>query len=96
MSYSFIAVKFGKLHYRDLERNKVKALAQNKGNFDAYTSFTYKSIQNIWWWLTNINKVYEDIYKGSPSATLTTDASLKGWGAVSENESICYSCLNIK
>ena len=33
-SSSFIAVPEGKLHYRGLERDKTKALARNKGNYD--------------------------------------------------------------
>ena len=35
---SFQAIKYGQLHYRDLERLKTKALKINKGNFDKKTS----------------------------------------------------------
>ena len=31
---SFQAIRYGQLHYRDLERLKTKALKINKGNFD--------------------------------------------------------------
>ena len=35
---SFYAIKYGQLHYHDLERLNTKALKINKGNFDKKTS----------------------------------------------------------
>ena len=49
MSYGFIATKYGKLHYRHLERQKIRALAQNKGSFDAYTTLTEKAKEEPEW-----------------------------------------------
>ena len=35
---AFLAVEFGKLHYRILERAKIVALKEEKGNFDKLTT----------------------------------------------------------
>ena len=84
MSFGFIAVKFGKMHYRNLEHVKVHALSISKGNFDAFTELTDKSRNDIRWWRDNIQNSYDDIYKGSPREVLTTDACPTGWGAVTK------------
>jgi len=86
MSFSFIAVEYGKLHYRCLERVKNSALAANKGNYDSLMSLTPKAIADINWWKLNVYNAKNDIYKPSPNITLTTDASLKGWGAVTKSD----------
>ena len=87
MSYGLIAVKFGKMHYRQLERVNIKALALSKGNFEAFTKLSPSSKDDITWWKDNMFNSYNDIFKGSPEAVLTTDASLTGWGAVTEAQS---------
>ena len=87
MSYGFIAVKFGKMHYRHLERQKIEALAFNKGNFEAILTLSDCSLDDIRWWKDNIWTAYDDIYKGNPTVVLTTDISLTGWGAVSNENS---------
>ena len=46
---SFQAIKYGKLHYRDLERIKTKALKINKDNFDKKTSIDSLGKQDIVW-----------------------------------------------
>ena len=82
MSYGFISVKYGKMHYRNLEHVKIRASSQ--GNFDTFTELTLDSIDDIIWWKNNIFDAYDDIYKDNPVIVLTTDASLTGWGAVTE------------
>ena len=41
---SFPGVKFGALYYRYLEMDKIKALKQSKGNFDALMSVSKKEL----------------------------------------------------
>ena len=84
---SFQAIKYGKLHYRDLERLKTKALKINKGNFDKKTSIDSHGKQDIIWWKNNILGSFNTIRIGNPSFTITTDASTTGWGAVFKNTS---------
>ena len=84
---SFQAIKYGQLHYRDLERLKTKALKINKGNFDKKTSIDSHGKQDIIWWKNNILGSFNTIRIGNPSFTITTDASTTGWGAVFKNTS---------
>jgi len=77
-SYSFLAVKYSKLHYRCLERDKIEALKKNKGNFDSKMSLTLRGYQDISWWIENIASSYEDIYVPNHSVVITTDACKTG------------------
>ena len=52
MDASLPGVKFGRLHYRQLESEKNLALKKNKGNFDT-TLFLTTTAKNEWW-LENI------------------------------------------
>ncbi len=52
---SFSAVEYGKLHYRELEQAKIKALKQIKGNYEAYMYITRKMKSELQWWITNIH-----------------------------------------
>ena len=78
---SFIAVPEGKLHYRHIERDKVTALARARGNYDAPMSLSPNSLKEIDWWRTNILEASSPIYRPNPTVTMSTDASLQGWGA---------------
>ena len=84
---SFQAIKYGQLHYRDLERLKAKALKFNKGTFDKKTSIDSHDKQDTIWWKNNILGSFNTIRIGNPSFTITTDASTTGWGAVFKNNS---------
>ena len=81
-SSSFVAVRFGKLHYRNLERDKIEALRLSKGNFDALMHISELARKDIEWWRDNILDSSNEIYHGIPSITLSTDACNTGWGAV--------------
>ena len=79
---SFPAVKYGPLHFRFIEACKSKAVKCNHGNYNALMTLDQKSIDNLTWWVNNIYPSYNDIFKGPPSASLYTDASNLGWGAI--------------
>ena len=49
-SSSFIAVPYGKLYYRSLERCKTKSLVISKGNFDEIMYVSKEAIQDILCW----------------------------------------------
>ena len=76
---------FGPLHYRHLERDKITALKNNKGNFDSIMSLSRLSKQELMWWLNNIDSTYKPISHDSPTVIIATDASTVGWGAVMGN-----------
>lgn len=82
ISFSFIAVKFSKLHYWNLKRNKIFALAVSSGKFDS----KFNTKQDIEWWINNITDAKNDLHLNTPNLTVTTDASLQGWGAVTSTE----------
>lgn len=72
--------KWGKLFYRDLERDKIKALKSSKGDFDTIMSISQEGIANIEWWLSDEILIPEDFGVHRYDAILCSDASLQGWG----------------
>ena len=54
LSSSFIAVRYGKLHYRDLERCKILALKLSKGNFEKKVNLNEHAIDDIKWWAEHV------------------------------------------
>jgi len=92
MSYGFITVKYGKLHYRNLEHVKIRAPATSQGNFDTFNELPLDSINEIIWWKNNIFDAYDDIIKENPVLVLTTDASLTGWVQllILTNVGVCF------
>ena len=81
MVASFSAVQFGKLHYRQLERAKIAALKENSGNYDAKMLISVSMKNELQWWIDNILQSYRDIVQAPFRLTITSDASLQGWGA---------------
>lgn len=85
-SSSFVAVPLGRLHFRALERCKTKALKENKGKFDKFTTIPTSAKQDIIWWKNNVLNSFAPITRKNPSITINTDASLFGWGASTGDE----------
>lgn len=83
---AFPAVEFGRLHYRALEQEKIVALKQNRGCFDAQMVVTNSMKEDLAWWFTNIHSQYRNIEKGNPDVVIQTDSSTSGWGFVVEGE----------
>ena len=81
MTASFPAVKYGPLHFQDLEHCKNEKVKLSKGNYDATIQFTSEAKQEVQWWIDSIELAYNNIYHDNPSLSLTTDASKVGSGA---------------
>lgn len=79
---SFQAVKYGPLYYRHLEQDKKAALRNSKGNFDSNMELSTYSREDLIWWKNNVQVAYNDIYVKQPEISLSSDASLAGWGCV--------------
>ena len=77
----FSAVDYGKLFYRNLERTKIEALKNFRGNFDAFMHITSEMKLDLFWWIENIYAQVRIIARGNPDITMQTDASIC-WGAV--------------
>ena len=59
---SFPGSRFGPLYYRNIERDKIKALSANKGNFDASMMVSPDAKGDLKWWLQNIMDMYAPIH----------------------------------
>lgn len=58
---SFPESKYGKLHYRDLEREKTKAVKLSKGNYKAINRLSMKAQHDIIWGTNHIHNRYGDL-----------------------------------
>ena len=74
-------VGYGRLHYRNIKRDKINALKSQKGNFEAKMSLSHESLEELAWWIQNVKFQHWNIQHGSPNTVLFTDASKLGWGA---------------
>jgi len=81
---SFPGVEFGPLYYRNLENDKIFALKTHKFDFDKLTKLSYKSTNELHWWINNIDESFSNISKPDPDLIVYTDASLTGWGITNE------------
>lgn len=86
MISSLPGVQFGPLHYRYLEMEKIYALKLSKGNFDDFMSVSSEGLSDLNWWLRNLDISYNVITHPPVDIVISSDASLKGWGAVCKEE----------
>ena len=75
------AVPYGRRFYRQLERDKIKSLQQNKGNFEAKITLSDLSKKELTWWENNIMTAAKSLKKLPIDTTIYTDPNLDGWGA---------------
>ena len=80
MTSSFPGVMYGPLHQKFLEMDKTQALKLHKGNFDKNMNSSQEAIIDLKWWVTALPTAYNLINHREPQVTITTDASLIGWG----------------
>ena len=83
-------VEFGKLHYRNLERDKIYALSVNQGgDYDALMQLSPVAKEELKWWCDNVRHVYRRIQHATYSHSFQVDASDSGWGiACTTDESL--------
>lgn len=72
--------RWGRMFYRDIDRDKVLALKVNLGNFDSTLELSDKAKDNINWWLESESLDPCPLNMNRPSMHLQADASLAGWG----------------
>ena len=77
---SMEAVHYGRLFYKQLERDKIKSLQQNKSNFKAKIVLSDLSKKELTWWKNNIMTASKSLKKLPVDTKISTDASLEGWG----------------
>ena len=79
---SMEVVLYGRLFYRQLERDKIKSLQKNKGNFDAKITLSERSKKDLTWRENNTMTAAKSLKMMPIDTTIYTDVSLDGWGAV--------------
>ena len=72
--------KWGRLYYRSVERDKIKALKTNAGDFDKPMCLSDNAIDCISWWLTSDVLHPANFLGNKPDVVITSDASKLGWG----------------
>ena len=73
-------MEFGRLHYRNLERDKICALSANQGDYDALMQLSPATKEELRWWCDNVGHGYRRIQHASYSHSFQVDASDSGWG----------------
>ena len=73
-------VEYGPLFYKQLEIEKIDALKKYQGSFEAQMQLSELAKSDIRWWIEKSFQFPKEISHGNPYFTLTTDASLEGWG----------------
>lgn len=79
---SCLAVKYGWLFYKYLERDKMLALARFDNDYKQIISLSEDSIEELRWWNENIMKTKNQIRFLDFDKEIFTDASKIAWGAV--------------
>ena len=76
----FPAVLVAPLHYRSLEHAKDEALKVSRGNFNVLMRISADMKVKLAWWAANIRSQSKPILETTPEVTITSDASMDGWG----------------
>lgn len=77
---SLPGVQYGSLFCKFLEYDKICALKVSKGDFDGTMTLSVESVDELRWWIRNVQTSVNYIRTPPPSIIITTDASLLGWG----------------
>ena len=81
-------VRYGKLHYRFIERDKNLALKLAEGDFEQTMQLSRSSLSDLLWWKENIHHAANVINHLPVDLTLSSDASLEGWGGTDMSHSV--------
>ena len=73
-------VQYGRMHYRSLEQDKIKAFKFNHGHYDRHMTISNEAKRDLQWWIDHVDTAIH-ICRSKPDVYLTSDASGKGWGA---------------
>jgi len=82
MVASFPGVLYGPLYYRCLDNEKSKWLKIQRGHYSSYMSFNTDCVNDLQWWLDNIDHTHKPLFQREPSVLLQSDASKIAWGGV--------------
>ena len=78
----FIVFPYGQMYYRNLEHSKLRALRQNKFKSNKQLILSHRDRETLTWWLRTVTVNKPHCFEvTAPSAVLSTDSSLRGWGS---------------
>jgi len=80
------ALKYGIIHVRRFERERLCALEANRNNFDAIMALSTELEENFTWWKKNILSASAPMAEPIYDLEIFSDASLTGWGVSCENQ----------
>jgi hypothetical protein len=83
---STMATKYGRAHYRVLEDAKLRALQAHDFNFNAPFQWPKECLDDLQWWIKQLHNCTTSFEEPQPTTTVTTDASLEGWGVIWEEK----------
>ena len=72
--------KVAPVFYKRIENYKNKMLKLHKGRYDSYIKLSNEVIEDLQWWLININSFPKPIIDPPYSVDIFTDACKTGWG----------------
>ena len=75
------AIPLAPLYFKRIENAKIKALAENKGNFEAKMPIEQHIRDDLTWWVNNLDTTIRSITPKPIDKIIYTDASRQGWGA---------------
>ena len=86
--------EYGKLHQQSLERDKIRALALNRGDYDGKMQLSVLAKEDLLWSLRMCNKPTGELFKLQSLMFFQTDASDTSWGiSYSSHDSWKSQCL---
>ena len=81
MNWAVTAVKYAQAHFRSLETLYIMELQRSGGSLDADAVLSEDARDDLRWQLTRANfKCGSPLIAPSPDVTISSDASLTGWG----------------
>jgi hypothetical protein len=75
------ATRYGMLYTRQLEHEKGLALLNSGGSYSSKMIISEEGRKDLTWWISNVKSEFQHLHSRSHDVMLTSDASLKGWGA---------------
>lgn len=80
-------VEYGQVYTRKLEMEKIDGLFISNQNYNHKVTISDEGVADLNWWIKNISHSRKKIRQEAYFLTLTTDASLTGWGATTARRS---------
>ena len=71
-------VLHGDMHNRLIDIDKISALKEAKGHYDAHMQLSNGARQDLAWWILNVERSQQPISDGNPTLILQSDACNSG------------------